>query len=315
MTGRIESIDLAKGIGIILVVWAHASGPFSNTIYQFHMPFFFLLSGLLYNERDSVKDFTVKKLYRLYIPFVFWNVLSSTIVLVRNGYHYKVILRNAALIALTLSKDGTYFGATWFLGALFTVSVVYKIFDRLIRESKYKDCLFLILYVVSAYMAIQITLPYMLSRTVICGLYYALGVYVKRHGAELKGLNCLGTAVACGIIFAVISRHSVAYMGGNEYTYPILFLIGAVLASYTTCFICQCTERCDYQLFKVLKDGIIYLGRHSMDIVIWQFNAFRIVIVIQMWLRHDEITWSGVLEHYPCYITNSGGGSYMWSSV
>lgn len=73
---RIEYLDVAKGVGIILVVWAHASGPFSNYINQFHMPLFFLISGFLYNSRLSVIEYVKNKVIHLYIPFVFWNLLG-----------------------------------------------------------------------------------------------------------------------------------------------------------------------------------------------------------------------------------------------
>ena len=39
--GRIETIDIAKGLGILFVVWSHAKGPFTPYMYQFHMPLFF----------------------------------------------------------------------------------------------------------------------------------------------------------------------------------------------------------------------------------------------------------------------------------
>lgn len=38
---RSKCIDIIKGIGIIMVVWAHAGGPFSKYINSFHMPLFF----------------------------------------------------------------------------------------------------------------------------------------------------------------------------------------------------------------------------------------------------------------------------------
>lgn len=31
---RIDYLDLAKGIGILLVVWAHARGPYSSYMYK-----------------------------------------------------------------------------------------------------------------------------------------------------------------------------------------------------------------------------------------------------------------------------------------
>lgn len=41
---RDKSLDIMKGIGILLVVFAHVYHN-SGIIYQFHMPLFFILSG------------------------------------------------------------------------------------------------------------------------------------------------------------------------------------------------------------------------------------------------------------------------------
>ena len=37
--GRIETIDIAKGLGILFVVWSHAKGPFTPYMYQFQVSF------------------------------------------------------------------------------------------------------------------------------------------------------------------------------------------------------------------------------------------------------------------------------------
>ena len=54
---RLDYIDRAKGILIILVVIGHIwqSGPVFNTIYVFHMPAFFVISGLLLGLRNPTE--------------------------------------------------------------------------------------------------------------------------------------------------------------------------------------------------------------------------------------------------------------------
>ncbi|MCK6584746.1 MAG: acyltransferase family protein, partial [Anaerolineales bacterium] len=52
-TTRIDYIDIAKGIGIILVVMGHNDfaliSPFTHKlIYSFHMPMFFFMSGMFF---------------------------------------------------------------------------------------------------------------------------------------------------------------------------------------------------------------------------------------------------------------------------
>ena len=72
---RIEWLDIAKGIGIFLVVYAHARAPYNSYIYNFHMPFFFLISGILYKSGGDVKTYILKKVKTLYIPFAGWNLI------------------------------------------------------------------------------------------------------------------------------------------------------------------------------------------------------------------------------------------------
>ena len=49
---RIEWLDIAKGIGIFLVVYAHARAPYSSYIYNFHMPFFSLFPVYCINPEE-----------------------------------------------------------------------------------------------------------------------------------------------------------------------------------------------------------------------------------------------------------------------
>ena len=50
---RNRCFDIAKGIGIILVVCGHARAPFQGFLSLFHMALFFMISGFLYNDTQS----------------------------------------------------------------------------------------------------------------------------------------------------------------------------------------------------------------------------------------------------------------------
>ena len=79
---RIEYIDIAKGIGIVLVVAGHLLDKENRLyayIYSFHMPLFFVLSGFLLELDRQSSDFSnfirmQKKLMRQYFMYsaVFW---------------------------------------------------------------------------------------------------------------------------------------------------------------------------------------------------------------------------------------------------
>lgn len=74
---RIEYIDIAKGIGMILVVIGHCINDktFPGTwIYSFHMPLFFVLSGLCFSDKKypTFLPFLWKKYERFfYLVFIF----------------------------------------------------------------------------------------------------------------------------------------------------------------------------------------------------------------------------------------------------
>lgn len=78
MTGRLKSIDVAKGIVICLMVLGHSSLPvwLSNWIWSFHMPFFFFVSGLLSSWRKGLKEFYIGKIKMLLLPFLLYSCIN-----------------------------------------------------------------------------------------------------------------------------------------------------------------------------------------------------------------------------------------------
>ena len=80
---RISYIDTAKGIGILLVVIGHSGYPSTNLvtwISSFHMPLFFLLSGILFAHTGAAtkktKTFLKRKLCSILIPYAFFSIAS-----------------------------------------------------------------------------------------------------------------------------------------------------------------------------------------------------------------------------------------------
>lgn len=66
---RLEHIDIAKGLGIILVIVAHGIGGFTEKlIFCFHMPLFFLISGLLFRPTPA-GPYLRKKAIHLLLPY------------------------------------------------------------------------------------------------------------------------------------------------------------------------------------------------------------------------------------------------------
>ena len=73
-TNRKIEFDIVKGIGIILMVYAHifTTGTIDKWIHGFHMPLFFIISGLLFKRKNDVKKSVIGKVKSIIIPYLFF---------------------------------------------------------------------------------------------------------------------------------------------------------------------------------------------------------------------------------------------------
>ena len=83
MKKRLEYVDAAKGIGMLLIVLGHISsswGIISNWGSYFKISIFYVISG--YMQFKSKKELCIaKKAKSILIPYVFFSVISLIIIL------------------------------------------------------------------------------------------------------------------------------------------------------------------------------------------------------------------------------------------
>jgi fucose 4-O-acetylase-like acetyltransferase len=138
MNLRISWVDLAKGIGIILVVYGHVLRGINSAhmglskkfftdsdtlVYGFHMPLFFLLSGL-FVEKWVKKGFAKavsQKALTLLVPYLMWSLIQGAINVEMSS------LTNSGMTWKQLFTDILVnpFGQFWFLYTIFILFVLY----------------------------------------------------------------------------------------------------------------------------------------------------------------------------------------------
>lgn len=301
---RIEYLDVAKGIGIMLVVWAHAKAPYMQYMYLFHMPFFFLVSGYLFNSKSSLKRFVLGKVKSLYLPFVIWNLAATALKVLHKPEAFDYYKKIALEIILTLNKDGQFFGATWFLGSLFVVSIAYKLMDYFIKDCAWKRNFITLCFVAAGMIGFEITFQYMISRTLVLGMFYAIGYFIKENQDKFQEFDKLGFVIAAFFIFVITGKGNSVNMSTNSYKYVFTFVIGALLASYVVLYLSRWIAKVHFLPVRIVKQVCMFCSKRSVDIVIWQFVAFRIVIAIQLY--RDNISLSHILDYYPVYSVAHG---------
>ena len=138
MKKRIYYFDIAKGILILMVVIGHVveMGPVNQFVYTFHMPAFFIISGIMLNYSTVLKKplykVIYKKIYTLIIPLVFFEFIG----VIANILSFGISLRPAGYIYQTLILDFNN-GPDWFIWVLFRAEILFILIHKIIKNKYY----------------------------------------------------------------------------------------------------------------------------------------------------------------------------------
>ena len=129
---RISYLDFAKGIAIICIVIGHSysyhvgNGKYIIPyLYSFHVPAFFVISGIIYYQRSTVQLNVLKKGKELLIPYFLWGTMYQLILCalsVYGGANPRDQIRESLSAVLQLTS-----GAMWFLPTMFISSVLFQL--------------------------------------------------------------------------------------------------------------------------------------------------------------------------------------------
>lgn len=189
---RIEWIDTAKGICILLVAYSHVylgdHPTFLHFQDYFRMPLYFLLSGLFFKTYNSFPNFILKKTNKLLIPFVFAYIFLSTPML--------FYLQNRAGLPVTFPDDfweaerwrflckGN--GTLWFLCCLFILNIAFYAIFLICRHKTKLIVLFsLLIGVISFWMGKHEIFVPLWGDAALTALPFFLFGYILRNKSDI----------------------------------------------------------------------------------------------------------------------------------
>lgn len=126
---RILFLDTSRAMAMFLVVFAHLYASDSKEclyIYALHMPFFFLISGMLHKQR-GLKQSVIKHFQSLIIPTLSYLLISGIIGKLFYGWHLLQFVNESYVYGVN-SWGFPLNGVVWFLIALFYVKVLADVF-------------------------------------------------------------------------------------------------------------------------------------------------------------------------------------------
>lgn len=281
---RIEYVDLAKGLVMLLVIIGHTYTPhgIKYGIYSFHMPFFFLISGyfLRLDQTTNLRFFFQKKARAYLLPYFITCGAVLLFYAIKSVFEHTLILETvkkwlvASLYGLPMENlPGApskiqYIGAIWFLQALFWAETEVFIILKIKTKNTYRLLLVVVINLIAVFGGRTFLLPTNINTGLAAGTFVFLG-YIIRNNELMKSLqskkSILISLVLWGIcVFCYWKKRQPFYMAYLEYPLYGLDVIGGIAGTFV--FI-ELSKMLSKSNFKSVNHLVKIVGQNTLFIM------------------------------------------------
>jgi fucose 4-O-acetylase-like acetyltransferase len=288
---RIDWIDAAKGLGIVLIVLGHIysvaePSPLYVFIYAFHVPLFFFIAGLTYRfDPPALPAFFRKKLRALLVPYLCYAALGYLFYLAgywaaaRSGL--KLEQFNHGLLTPFL---GIFYGSlgdghlvntpVWFVIALFCTLMIGHLLRSLIPSFALRMLIALLLAASAQAVAPHMKLPFSLGPALVGLVFFEAGVALQglaRAGWPTAGWRWAGF-VGCLLISLFSQINGFVTMADTRLGHPAFFLLFAFSGLFMVLALVQ--------LLGNNGRFLAWIGRYSLSIMLIHMLIIKSVKVV-----------------------------------
>lgn len=271
---RIDYIDIAKGITILLMIIGHVfniPNLLKIFIFSFHMPLFFILSGYTFNKKNQMV--LIKNSFkRLIIPYLLTGftmlLLNIILTIKRTGGldGFEMLIRDNLLSiffgggGITSIPNGVKpIGAIWFLLAMFWANIIFNAFLK-------TKLSFIGILIVSyiGYISVKIKwLPLDIQIGMFVTIFMYVGYFIKRGKIFEKHLSLTLTILFLGIWIFTILYGKIFALLNLGLPNGFLNIFSAIVGTYFCVKISQLIERKTNKM----KKWLIWLGKNTLLIL------------------------------------------------
>lgn len=259
---HIKWIDIAKGIGIICVVYGHIYNNIATEIiYIFHMPLFFFLGGYLHKPKKNLVNFARSKYYHLIVPFISYFLITFTLL--------EIFLLNSSIkevLVIIYKGVGGWMSTFWFPICFLLTQQFFNFL--IVKGKKYLPYIILTCLIIAYLDSFLLTkyhtkIPWSINVTFYSIVIYSIGYWYKRYketsGKDLRVL--IIPLIILGIIFYPLINYKVD-LKNTIYGLTIISLLLSLLIIYVIFKLSQLFEQ-----NKIISEVVSYLGAASMVIM------------------------------------------------
>lgn len=292
---RIEIIDIAKAITIFQVIVGHTTGNleaplFRRVLYSFHMPLFFFLAGLSIKPKvlNTGKDwlsFIRKNILALVFPYFIWGLIFG-------NFSFENILKLFYGSWQKIAETGTL-TSLWYLPCLFTARIYVQIIFNLLKDSKNKELMYLIVAVAclaAGFMmpAIETGYPFCCDVAFVAAAFILFGVITRKQiiifSQQKMSILCIAF-LASLIIFCLgtVARGDALYLSlmcKSDYGNVFWFLLNSFSGTLVVIIISMIVSQLSRESSRPFSTFLItYIGTRTMGIFLLHKNILQQLIV------------------------------------
>ena len=312
---RITYIDTAKCLVILFMILGHIIIYFRGLgndhpqllifIHSFHMPAFFIFSGLFFKKEKILKqsffNYIILKIKSLIIPYLFLDISGGIInSIIKKKLSLKIIIE---IIKKTFSLNPNM-GANWFLLSLFIGSIILYFIIKYYK--KWFNYFIILAVLLFSFHRIgieydKITLTIFLLRGVIGFIFMYLGYSLKNYYFDdyNKRIDIIiVTSILLAVIMDINGQIDIWSCTINN---PIYMILGGIIGTF---LIIGISKNIDNQFFQFIgRNTITIMGTHYILIE----NLYKILklgigdksfIILFISVLLIEIPWIYLYEKY-----------------
>lgn len=284
---RFDYIDIAKGLGMLTIVWGHVflDGLSNAIVFSFHIPLFFFLSGLVFDKKRyaSFGIFIKKRLKGLIFPYIVFSVITWMAWAV---YSYNANMQVESFwmpllqTFIAQGSDGYMLHNVplWFVMCLFSVEVIYYF---LARMNDWVVMLICIVLCVLGVLSTKVTffdfstLPWSLDVAMMAMPFYAAGSLLTKYIPHFEQVEIVQKYKIWNAVLFALGAVAV-YLGAKYNGYVSMgraHLGPNPLGFYATAF-------CGIIVVMLLSIAVSQSGSHLISWLKWiGRNSFRMMAV------------------------------------
>ncbi|MCM1467297.1 MAG: acyltransferase [Alistipes sp.] len=315
MERRIDYVDIAKGIGILLVIMGHIEFNYVPFCGSVHIPLFFILAGFLYDidktQDRTYRELTGKRVKRLLVPYLIYNmvlyvkyllklVLSHTFTVELGLRGFLGFVYSSALFYKNVPTEENFEGFVfgngplWFLTAMAVSSVIFYFIIYFVLKHRFDWKKIILSSVVLCALSfllcrtLPVYLPWSMEAALLGAVFMLMGMCLRRYHVIERTSKMYGLPVVCLVLFALLHHiNGAANLAVQDYgRFMTVYLILGLLGTYIVLWLSFWFTRS-----KAVSGVLSYVGQNTLIIL-----AFHMTIISMMVSVLEKINFNRLLD-------------------